>query len=151
MKEETRRVAERLGLKYTVLEKGTDPEAAEQAYFAAYAAGQREGFYPALLLLDEYALEWLEEMERDGYDREAVRTGCGDQGKELLEERFQEYTEDFGGEELADFMGQETEGEILDHFIGYCSFTDRALEEDTLPASGWLERVSVTGGHDCHL
>lgn len=132
MKEEARRAAERFGLKYTVFEEGTDPTVVEQAYYAALERGKREGFYPALVLLDEYALEWLEEMDQEGYDREAIRAGCQDNGKELLQERFREYTEELDQEELANFMGQETEGEVLNHFIGYCSFTDMTLEADTL-------------------
>ncbi len=134
MEESTKRIAERFQCRYTVFEKGTAPEPVEQAYRRALEAGRTEGFYPAIFLLDEYAVEWLEEVVSQDYDRDEVIANCGDNGKEILEERYQEYMEDLELDEEGqeDFIGNETEGEVLHHFIGYCSFSDGNLEADVL-------------------
>lgn len=134
MEESTKRIAERFQCRYTVFEKGTAPEPVEQAYRRALEAGRTEGFYPAIFLLDEYAVEWLEEVVSQDYDRDEIIANCGDNGKEILEERYQEYMEDLelDAEGQEDFIGNETEGEVLHHFIGYCSFSDGNLEADVL-------------------
>ncbi len=134
MEESTKRIAERFQCRYTVFEKGTAPEPVEQAYRRALEAGRTEGFYPAIFLLDEYAVEWLEEVVSQDYDRDEIIANCGDNGKEILEERYQEYMEDLELDEEGqeDFIGNETEGEVLHHFIGYCSFSDGNLEADVL-------------------
>ena len=134
MEESTKRIAERFQGRYTVFEKGTAPEPVEQAYRRALEAGRTEGFYPAIFLLDEYAVEWLEEVVSQDYDRDEIIANCGDNGKEILEERYQEYMEDLELDEEGqeDFIGNETEGEVLHHFIGYCSFSDGNLEADVL-------------------
>ncbi len=134
MEESTKRIAERFQCRYTVFEKGTAPEPVEQAYRRALEAGRAEGFYPAIFLLDEYAVEWLEEVVSQDYDRDEIIANCGDNGKEILEERYQEYMEDLELDEEGqeDFIGNETEGEVLHHFIGYCSFSDCNLEADVL-------------------
>lgn len=134
MEESTKRIAERFQCRYTVFEKGTAPEPVEQAYRRALEAGRTEGFYPAIFLLDEYAVEWLEEVVSQDYDRDEIIANCGDNGKEILEERYQEYMEDLelDAEGQEDFIGNETEGEELHHFMGYCSFSDGNLEADVL-------------------
>ena len=134
MEESTRRIAEHFQCRYTVFEKGTAPEPVEKAYRQALEAGRSGGFYPAVFLLDEYAVEWLEEVVSQDYDRDQILASCGDNGKEILEERYQEYMEDLELDEegQSDFIGNETEGEELHHFIGYCSFSDRNLEADVL-------------------
>jgi hypothetical protein len=134
MEESTKRIAERFQCRYTVFKKGTAPEPVEQAYRRALKAGRMEGFYPAIFLLDEYTVEWLEEVVSQDYDRDEIIANCGDNGKEILEERYQEYMEDLELDEEGqeDFIGNETEGEVLHHFIGYCSFSDGNLEADVL-------------------
>nr|WP_302134853.1 DUF4253 domain-containing protein [uncultured Schaedlerella sp.] len=134
MEESTKRIAERFQCRYTVFEKGTAPEPVEQAYRRALEAGRTEGFYPAIFLLDEYAVEWLEEVVSQDYDRDEIIANCGDNGKEILEERYQEYMKDLelDAEGQEDFIGNETEGEELHHFMGYCSFSDGSLEADVL-------------------
>ena len=103
MEKSTKQIAESFQCNYTIFERGTDPEEVEQAYRAAFEAGKEGGFYPAVLLLDEYAVEWLQEVARD-----------------------------MGEESLDAFIGDETEGDELDHFIGYISFGDGMLEADAL-------------------
>ena len=132
MEEQARKIAESFQCKYTVFEKGTEPELAEQAYRKAYEEGKTGGFWPVFLCMDACAVEWLEEVMKQNYDREKIIAGCGDNGKEILKERFAEYTEEYEAEEVEELLGEETEGEELHQFIGYQSFRDGMLEADTL-------------------
>lgn len=139
MDDSMRRLAESFQCKYTVFEKGSDPKLVGQAYRAAFEIGKREGFYPAIFLLDEYAVEWLGEVVKDEYDRDEIIAGCQDNGQEILKRRLDEYIEDFiedsqvdAKDWMKDFIGEETQGECLHDFIGYISFQDGALEADAL-------------------
>ena len=132
MDEATRKIAENFQCKYTVFEKGSSPGLVEQAYREAFERGKAGGFYPAVICLDEYATEWLEEVVGNEYDREEIISGCQDNGKHILKERLEEYTEEFGEGEWEDFIGKETEGEVLHEFSGYISFHHGIMEADTL-------------------
>ncbi len=132
MKESTRQIADRFECNYTVFEKGSAPEPLEQAYRAAYHAGKTGGFFPAIVLLDEHMIEWLDYMNDENYNRDELIAGCKDNGKAILQERFEGYMEDFEVEDLDDFIGDETEGEVVSHFISYLSFCDNKLEDDVL-------------------
>lgn len=126
------KLAERFQCNYTVFEKGTDPKLVEQAYLAALDAGKEKGFWPAVLSLDEYVMEWLTEVVGKEYIPGEIIAGCGDNGKELLTEWYQEGVEYYEDGGLEEFLGNETEGEVIRHFSSYCSFQDRMLEADTL-------------------
>ena len=132
MNELTKQIAESFQCKYTIFEEKTAPEAVEQAYRKALEEGKTAGFYPAVLLLDEYAVEWLQDVVKEDYDRDTIIAGCQDDGKRILDERYEEYMEDFGIEEMDDFIGNETQGDELSQFIGYISFSDGLLEADAL-------------------
>lgn len=128
----TKQVAERIGCEYTVFEKGTEPWEVEQAYMEALKEGKKDGFWPAILAVDEYVEEWLDIVAQDGYDRDKVIAGCGNNGKALLTEWFGRCTEYYDEKGLESFIGEETEGDELHHFTGYCSFRDGTLGDDTL-------------------
>ncbi len=132
MDDTIKKIAESFECSYTLFEKGSSPELVEQAYKAAYENGKAKGVYPAVICLDEYAVEWLEEVVSKEYDREEIITGCGNNGRDILKERLEEYTEEFEEQEWEDFIGEETEGEVLHEFSGYISFDDGMLEADTL-------------------
>ncbi len=127
MEETTKQIAEGFQCTYKVFEKGTAPELVEQAYLAALERGRAEGFYPAIVSIGEYGADWLAEAAAGA---EGIIAGCEVNGKEILEERFQEYMEE--AEDLDGYIGEETEGETVSHFSGYISFHDRTLESDTL-------------------
>lgn len=81
MDAKTRQMAESFHCPYTVFEAGSEPEKLERAYMEALKEGKRNGFWPAILLVDEYVEEWLGIASQDGYDREKVIAGCGDNGR----------------------------------------------------------------------
>lgn len=131
MNDHIKQIAEHFQCRYKVFEKGSDPKLVEEAYHAALKAGQAGGFYPALVCLDEYAIAWFLDIQAD-CDKDKILAEWEDCGKELLKERFEEYTQEMGEEELSDFIGDEKEGDVLREFSSYCSFTDGSLEADTL-------------------
>lgn len=156
MEETTKKIADRFGCSYRVFEKGSNPKLAEEAWHAAFEEAKTTGgFYPALLCLEEYAVEWLMETGADTDDRQKIIDSCQDNGKKLLEEWYESHTEYVEEGEEEGFIGTETEGDILHEFTGYCSFRDRTLEADTilfkipvrhpweiiayLPMGGWNE------------
>ena len=55
----TKQIAESFHCPYQVFEAGTDPEPVEQAYMEALKEGETGGFWPAILLVDEY-VEYIE-------------------------------------------------------------------------------------------
>lgn len=132
MKESTRQTAERFQCKYTVFEKGSDPELLEKAYHTAFDAGKKGGFFPAIVLLEDNVAEWLDYVEQEHFDRDGLIAGCKDDGKKILDERFEGYMEDFEIDDLEEFIGSETEGESVSHFVSYISFRGNRLEEDAL-------------------
>lgn len=132
MEESTKQIAEGFSCKYTVFKKGTDPDLVEKAYFSALQEGRAAGFYPAVVCLDGCAVDWLKEVVPEEYSCDKIIAGCRDNGCDILKERYEEYMEDYSSEEQVEFIGEETQGEVLQHFCGYISFVDGMLDEDTL-------------------
>ena len=95
IKDVTRQVAERFQCSYKVFSKGSDSKLVEEAYFEALKRGQAGGFYPAVVCLDDYALEWLLEINVDA-DKDRILSEWEDRGEEILKERYEEYTEYLG-------------------------------------------------------
>ena len=92
MREEMKKIVEQFQCEYSIFEKGSDPEKLEAAYFEALQDGERKAYYPAILVVDEYVTEWLDYVFEEDYNRDELVQACNDQGKELLQERFREYT-----------------------------------------------------------
>ena len=91
MEQSTKQIAESFKCKYQVFEKGSDPKLVEQAYKAAFGRGKTEGFCPVIFLLEERGVEWLVDIAAEDYDREEIISGCKENGREILEEYFQEW------------------------------------------------------------
>lgn len=84
MNQKTKQIAESFGCEYSACKGGTDPRLVEQAYMEALKEGRTGGFWPAVLVVDEYVVEWLGIVEQDGYDRDQIIAGCGDNGRKIL-------------------------------------------------------------------
>ncbi|MCH5267406.1 MAG: DUF4253 domain-containing protein [Lachnospiraceae bacterium] len=135
----TKSIAARFDCEYTVYAKGSDAESLEKEYMKLISDCKGKGYIPAILVCDEYVDEWLEIIEEDNLVREELISGCGD-GKKILNERYDEYTEtseDYTEEELKELIGegQEHEGEVISHFTGYLGYDENMkgkLEYDCL-------------------
>lgn len=131
MNEKTKHLIERLGCNYTLFEKGTSPAAVERAYKAALEVGKENGFWPAIVS-GKYLPEWLGECVGADYDKDAIIAGCGDNGRDILQKDYAGLIDIFAESELEDFIGEETEGDVIHHFCSYCLYKDNALDADTL-------------------
>ena len=135
MREEMKKILERLQCEYSIFKKGTNPDELEKAYLEALQDSAGKNYYPAILLVDEYVTDWLDYVFEEDYHREELMQTCKNNGKELLQERFREYMEDYqedDGGDLEEFIGKETEGEVMHHFSAYNSFDEYVLVEDAL-------------------
>lgn len=102
-----------------------------KAYCEALERGKKEGFTPVIIAEDEDLEFWLDAPAGEDYSREEeLAKELGD-GKEILKERFEEYTQDLGedwlnevsnenwAEELEDEFDEEDEGAINEFtFLG---------------------------------
>lgn len=156
MKKSTRKLIESSHYDYKIFEKGSDPQAVEQAYRDAFETGRKNGFCPVIILLDESADGWLEYMADMRTHNPSIITDCNDNGKDILKDRFDIFFGDSDYDSLEDFIGDETEGEVIHHFIAYISMHTKKLEEDTLllmvPAGNPWELIGylpVGGWNDC--
>ena len=132
MKESTKQLAEGFACNYTVFEQGTDARFVEQAYRKAFEAGKEAGFYPAIVVANEYVADWLKEMDHENYGRDSIIASCKEDGKSILDKRLAGYMEDFGIRLLDDWIGRETDGDPISNFTGYCPVCGGMLEEDVL-------------------
>lgn len=136
MNPKTKQIAERFNCEYTVFEAGADSKQVEWAYRVALKRGKTGGFWPAILVVDDYVEEWLDIVAQDGYDREKTIAGCGDNGREILAGTSGQCLENGEGDfwEMLNLIGEATRGEALHHFSGYCGiYSDfSVVETDTL-------------------
>lgn len=161
MDKKTKSILGKFDCAYDLFEKGTNPEIVENAYHEALKVGKKEGWYPALLVADEYVEEWLCDIQQsDETDREKWIANCSNNGKSILQKRYKEYLEYYGEDEIKGFIGDEEEGQVINSFTGYISFkTPEEIEEEVillkipvknpweiiawLPLGGWNECPDV--------
>ncbi len=154
MREEMKQILERLQCEYSIFKKGTNPDELEKAYLEALQDSAGKNYYPAILLVDEYVTDWLDYVFEEDYHREELMQTCKNNGKELLQERFREYMEDYQedyGGDLEEFIGKETEGEVISDQVGIreihvCIGGRCAVIKDTGTASMGNHCVAPSGG-----
>ncbi|MDE6853322.1 MAG: DUF4253 domain-containing protein [Lachnospiraceae bacterium] len=135
MRDEMKKILKQFQCEYSIFEKGSNPEKLEAAYLETLQDGAGKAYYPAILVVDEYVTEWLDYTFEENGNRDELIQACSDRGKELLQERFRDYMEDYEEDYeqgMEEFIGNETEGEVLHHFSAYTSFDEYVLAEDTL-------------------
>lgn len=118
MREGMKKLVELFQCEYTIFEEGSDPKKVEKAYFEALQEGTEKGYYPAVLEVNAFVIDWVDDVLEGYYNREKVIQACNDQGKEYLQQRFRnemEYRGE-GYEESPEFIGHETAGKMFRHF-----------------------------------
>lgn len=139
-KETTLEIIEKIGCEYEVFTSENTASEVEKAYFKAVEEGKKGGFVPVLVVSDDTLAEWLGILEDEKYAKEKVLSSKED-GKQFLQNRYKEYTDDFMEdndydedekvEALEELVGdlEEAEGEEIRHFMGYQSYTGNGIEE----------------------
>lgn len=102
------------------------PEDVQEAYEKAVEEGKKKGFVPVLVISDETLDEWLGILEDEEYSKEKILSKERQDGKEILNQRFEEYTEDF--EDEYDYMGEKEEGEEISELSAFVNFEDDVVE-----------------------
>lgn len=133
-------IIKKMNCEYEVFTNKNSAKEVEDAYFKALKEGQKNGFFPLLVVSDETLEDYLGIMEDDGYSKEEVLASNID-GKDFLQNRYKEYTDDFAedndfdeeekAEALEELIGdvEDAEGEALRHFMAYKSYTGDGIEE----------------------
>lgn len=118
----TQSIVEKVGCPYQVYEEGSSVAELNEAYKQALERGRKEGFTPVFVVSDDVLEEWLGILEtsEEEYSVEKTIAGFQGRGEALLQERFQEYFENYSeqediqsfqafieeaGEEAADALG----------------------------------------------
>lgn len=122
--EVTKEIIEVVGCPFKVYEKGADGREFFEVYKSELERGKKEGFIPVIVGADETLAEWFGILEDESYSREKVlsRSGVENDGKEIIESRFNGYMEDA---EDDGFMEDLTiEGEEGDKICSFSSNID---------------------------
>lgn len=127
--EETKKIAEVFQCGYKIFKKGSDSDKLEDAYYKALEEGKEKGFWPAILVIEETwtAETFKEGYYEDGYDIEKVIQECGDNGKELLQEGYNEYIEEYFDDE-EELIGRDQYNDYLD--VGFENGYEDEYDED---------------------
>lgn len=109
MSETAKSIVRKLGYPCRVFAEKTPYEDIVNAYHAAVERGKKEGFTPVLVPADDTLEDFLGYLADDGYSAENVLKEETRSGKEILQERFAEYSgqneEDFDMD-MDEFIGE---------------------------------------------
>lgn len=108
MSETAKSMVNQLKYPYKVFAAKTPYDEIMEAYKEAIERGRKEGFTPVLVPVDDTLEEYFEILDDDGYSIEEALTAESRTGKEILNERFEEYA----GQNEEDFEMD------MDEFIG---------------------------------
>lgn len=129
-----------------VFPKGGTVQEVNEAYHKAFARGRKEGFFPALLCVDDVVAEWLGILEDESYSKENILKQDRQDGADILKKRYEEYMEDYvddmgeGGDGtdsqeelvLSELMGEMGGGEELNEMTAFVSYTEPGIQETIL-------------------
>ncbi len=131
MNEITKSIIEKVNCPHQVFSEQTDVDDVEKAYEEALKKGQKQGFVPVLVVSDDTLEEWLEILEDEEYQKEEIIKEAAGRGKEILAERYQEYMEDYEGEEK-EWKGKMRDGDSLTGFTSLMKLDGEGIKETIL-------------------
>jgi len=131
MNEVTKSIIEKVNCPHQVFSEQADVNDVRKAYEEALKKGQKQGFVPVLVVSDDTLEEWLGILEDDEYQKEEVIKEAADRGKEILAERYQEYMEDYEGEE-EEWKGEMKDGDSLTGLTSFMKLEGDGIKETIL-------------------
>lgn len=153
-----RSMIEQLNYPYRIFSDQMTYEEVIKEYEAAFERGKKEGFVPVLVPEDETLDEFLGILQdEDNYSVEETLKKVLDNGKEILNKRFEDYTEPYEDEpfDMEEFVGEVTSGEAITHFSSLSNYSDGSMLETILfevPTKNPWEVVAYVpfgGWNDC--
>ena len=130
----TQEIIDKINCPHQVFKKGNTVKEVNAAYREALQRGKKEGFVPVLVVSDETLADWLGILDdEEAYSKEEVLKQTKRAAKEILDERFLEYTEDYVDDTKDDV--QTNEGDwLLSELMG-----DFVVEETLNELSSFME------------
>ncbi len=153
-----RSMIEQLNYPYRIFSNQMTYEEVMKEYEAAFERGKKEGFVPVLVPEDETLDEFFGILQdEDNYSVKETLKKVLDNGKEILNKRFEEYTEPYEDEpfDMEEFVGEVTSGEAITHFSSLSNYSDGSMLETVLfevPTKNPWEVVAYVpfgGWNDC--
>lgn len=131
--ETAKNMVEKLGYPCKVYAAKTPYQQIISAYQDGLERGKKEGFTPIIVPVDDTLEDFFGILQDDGYSIEDILKAEPQSGKELLEERFEEYSgqneEDFGMD-MDEFIGEyDEEPEVMTGFSSICDYSTGATLE----------------------
>ncbi len=153
-----RSMIEQLNYPYRIFSNQMTYEEVIKEYEAAFERGKEEGFIPVLVPEDDTLDEFFGILkDEDNYSVEETLKKVSDNGKEILNKRFEEYTEPYEDEpfDMEEFVGEVTGGEAIKEFSSLLNYSDGSMIETILfevPTKNPWEVVAYVpfgGWNDC--
>ncbi len=154
----TRSMIEQLNYPYRIFSNQMTYEEVIKEYEAAFERGKKEGFVPVLVPEDETLDEFFGILkDEDNYLVEEILKKIPDNARDILNKRFDEYTEPYEDEpfDMEEFMGEVTGGEAITKFSSLLNYSDGSMLETILfevPTKNPWEVVAYVpfgGWNDC--
>lgn len=163
MNEITKSIIDKVNCPHQVFTSDCSGEEIQEAYLAALERGKQEGFTPILVTSDSTLEEWLGILDDESYSKEEAMKKVVGNGKDILAQRYEEYTEDYTDDEsdemyIGEFIGNLEGGESLQELCVFNSSSDGIIETILfeipvsnpwevlawVPMGGWNECPEVT-------
>ena len=125
IEEQAEQLKEYLGCPCTYFPPMADDQPIMDAYRQARARGEKEGFLPMLVAVDELLLECLEDAEQV---RAELLAAPLESGEEFLQKWLKEIKEELGEDEpdyWEQLMGEVSDGEGIDSFLSLRDFNGK--------------------------
>ncbi len=153
-----RSMIEQLNYPYRIFSNQMTYEEVIKEYEAAFERGKEEGFIPVLVPEDDTLDEFFGILkDEDNYSVEETLKKIPDNAKDILNKRFEEYTEPYEDEpfDMEEFVGEVTGGEAIKEFSSLLNYSDGSMIETILfevPTKNPWEVVAYVpfgGWNDC--
>lgn len=134
-KEVTQHIIDSVKCKYKVFNEDCTIKQVNDAYMKELERGKKEGFFPVLVPCDYVLEEWFGILDDDNYSLEDTLKARSDNGESILNERYQEYLNDFFEDsdgDLKEFFGEIDNGDEIDVLSAFMKHTGNGIEETIL-------------------
>lgn len=133
--ETTKEIIDKINCPHQVFTKENTISELNSAYKKALEQGKKDGFIPILVVSDDTMAEWLEILEDESYSKEDIIGQDRRDAKNILQERFEEYTEYLDEEDdvtISDLMGEKKDGETILELSSFENYGEDGIQETIL-------------------
>lgn len=131
----TKEIIDKVNCPHQVFTGQSTTSEVNSAYKKALEQGKKDGFIPVLVVSDDTMAEWLEILEDESYSKEDIMEQDRRDAKNILQERFEEYTDYLDEEEnstMSDLMGEKKDGETILELSSFENYGEDGIQETIL-------------------